>query len=457
MTLINVSYQLQIWSAVALFLLVSVLSQTAHALSAEDARHLTERIAFGESADQLRRMSHMSRENAVEMYVQQASRGCESETVPYWASDRLESAPATDADSQLRHQKKRYGRRVALQTWWLNGMVASTTPLCDRLALFWHQYFPIQVHQTTSESAAIRQVQRLRQQALGNFRDILRDMSRDPAMQEFLGLTSNRKAHPNENYARELMELYTLGSGHYSEQDVREAARAYTGWRTIRRLGLFVMWWPDHDFGQKQFLGQTGRWDGDDVVDIILQQPRTAEFMVEKLWREFISPTPAPAEVSRLAALLRRDWEIRPVIDTLLRSPYFWAADSRGTLTKSPVDLAVGVLRQAGASPSNGNALAAWTWAMGQGLYFPPDVKGWRGGAAWITAQTLQTRESFLSGLASGYSDDVIATLVQQVYEYPGFDEQSLMADSSELRRSLSTKARAEVATKASQLAYQLK
>lgn len=440
------------------FVILLQLATNVMALSERDIRHLSQRVAFGVSPEESQKLVSMTRDQAVTFYLQQADQGCIAKNIPEWAEHIEEPASVVmDKQAKQAYTKKRYARRVQLQAWWLNGMLASKAPLCDRMALFWHQYFPIMVGNTTSEGAAIRQVQRFRGQWAGNFRDILRDMSRDPVMQELLGLHRNNKSHPNENFARELLELYTLGSGYYSEQDIREAARAFTGWRTIRRWDMFVVWWPQHDFGEKTFLGKTGRWDGDDIIDIVLQQPRSAEFLVEKLWKEFISPTPSAPEVKRLAQKLRQHWSVRRTLEDMLRSDAFWNDATYDSLTKTPVDVAVGLLRESNVHQVSGNALAAWVCAMGQLLYQPPDVKGWRGGDDWITVQTLQSRQMFMQGLAQGFDDSMITALVQQVPEYPGFEESLLMKDADKLQSGLSKASILSVADKMKHLEYQVK
>lgn len=433
------------------------LPLAAPALSPEDLRHLTERVGFAATPQQQRELAALDRMQAVSHLLRQADQGCDAATLPAWAEQKTQSPVADNEAAQLAYRKLRHGHRVELQNWWLEGMLTSPAPLCDRMALFWHQYFPIPVSQTRSEGAALRQVQRFRQQWAGDFREHLRLVSREAPMLEFLGLQHSHKRQPSENYARELLELYTLGPGHYTEVDVREAARAFTGWRRLRRLDVFVKWWPAHDLGEKTFLGETGRFDGDDIIDIVLRQPRTAEYVVEKLWREFVSPTPDPTEVQRLAAKLRNHWSIRTVLKDLLRSPAFWAAEHRNSLVKSPVELVIGTLRAAGVQQLKGNALAAWTTAMGQGLYQPPDVKGWRGQEHWITAQTLQARQIFLLGLAEGFSEETISALVEQVPEFPGFDAQRLQKDSRLLHEAMPQALRSKLSQDAQQLAYQLK
>jgi uncharacterized protein (DUF1800 family) len=217
----------------------------------------------------------------------------------------------------------------------------------------------------------------------------------------YLDSVQNRKGTPNENFAREVMELFTLGEGRYGENDVKEAARAFTGWSIDRESGTFVFRRALHDDGVKMVLGQSGRLDGDQVLDILLARPETAEFVTAKLWREFVSPDPDAREVARIAAKFRAsDYAIKVVLRELLTADAFYAAANRGTLVKSPVELVVGTLRALELAPAQALPFAIAATGMGQNLYSPPNVKGWPGGEAWINTNTLLARKQFLERVA---------------------------------------------------------
>jgi len=202
---------------------------------------------------------------------------------------------------------------------------------------------------------------------------------------------------PNENFARELLELFTLGEGHYSEADIKNAARAFTGWSIDRETGRFVDHLQQHDGGEKTFLGQTGNFNGDDIIAIVLRQPRTAETIVEKLWREFVSLKPDPVEVKRLAAIFRNGgYEMKPLMRALLLSPAFRDPANRGALIKSPVELIVGTVHVLGLPVPEKTGLVRMMAGLGQSPFDPPNVKGWPGGEAWITTNTLLLRQQFL-------------------------------------------------------------
>jgi uncharacterized protein (DUF1800 family) len=235
---------------------------------------------------------------------------------------------------------------------------------------------------------------------LGNFAQMLHAVSKDPAMLVYLDSATSRRGQPNENFAREVMELFTLGEGSYSEGDIREAARSFTGWSINPDTGEFL-WRPfAHDGGTKTVLGRSGEFKGDDVLDILLAQPQTADFVVAKLWKEFVSPQPDAREVRRIAALFRASgYDIKTVLRALLSSDAFYAAENRGALVKSPVDLVIGTMRQFDVGYSDPLPLTLLLRALGQDLFSPPNVKGWPGGDAWINSTTLLARRQFLERL----------------------------------------------------------
>jgi uncharacterized protein (DUF1800 family) len=245
-----------------------------------------------------------------------------------------------------------------------------------------------------------RQNVTLRAHALGRFGDLLHAIARDPAMVIYLDSAQNRKGAPNENFARELMELFTLGEGNYGEQDIKDAARAFTGWSLDRDSGRFVFRRFVHDYGSKTVLGRSGYFDGDDVLDILLAKAQTAEFITRKLWREFVSADPDEAEVKKIASRFRDSrYDIKVALEALLISDAFYAKENRGVLVKSPVDLVVGTLKQFDLKPGEPVPFAVAAAAMGQNLFSPPNVKGWPGGEAWINTSTLLARKAFLDRL----------------------------------------------------------
>jgi uncharacterized protein (DUF1800 family) len=299
----------------------------------------------------------------------------------------------------------------ALKGWWWTELIATPSPLTEHMVVFWHNHFTSSLRKVKLPDLLYRQNTLYREHALGNFATLLRRVARDPAMMVYLDTNQNRAAAPNENFARELMELFTLGEGHgYTETDIREAARAFTGWRYRPDTGA-VFEPRVHDAGRKTVLGETGAFTGDDVIEILLRQPRTAEFITEKLWREFISPEPDTSLVRRLAARFRESgYEIGPLVEALLLTDAFRAA--RGMLMKSPVELVGGTFRLFGASPRDPRVLSVLGRSMGQDLFDPPNVKGWPGGLDWVDTANLPIRHAFLHNTADALT--LVETAAQQ-------------------------------------------
>ncbi len=287
---------------------------------------------------------------------------------------------------------------VGLQVWWLDKMVHTARPLQEKMTLFWHGHLTTALRKVKDPNVLLTQQQFFRANALGNYPEILRGISRDGAMIRWLDLQTNRKGAPNENYARELLELFTLGIGNYTEDDVDEVARAYTACSATPD-GRFDFHPNQHDFGPKTILGQTGTFDGDDVSSMLAGHPRTARFMANKLFRFFAYPNPEPAVVDRLADLYQQTGgSIKAVVDAILRSPEFSSEQAYRALIKSPTELLVGAFRALGAESVPPQAAQAMR-LLGQELFNPPNVAGWFGGRSWINAATLLGRFSALGAL----------------------------------------------------------
>ncbi|MDA1133020.1 MAG: DUF1800 domain-containing protein [Proteobacteria bacterium] len=322
---------------------------------------------------------------------------------PEWLDTLPERAPSNyspERRQQLQRERRAQGRR--LKAWWYSEMLHTPSPFTERMVLFWHGHFTSSLQKVRVPELMFAQNMLFRRHATGNFAALLREVSKDPAMMVYLDTNSNTRTAPNENYARELMELFTLGEGQgYTENDVVEAARALTGWRYLHGRGFRISG-GDRDIGQKTILGRTGRFDGDDLIDILLDQPRLAEHITERLWLEFVSATPDMAEVRRLAADFRESgYEIRPLLHGLLMTAAFRDPANRGTMVKSPTDLIVGTLRLVRYRPTEEPmGLANIGRTLGQELFEPPNVKGWPGGLAWIDTSLLPERYSFLTTVA---------------------------------------------------------
>ncbi len=272
---------------------------------------------------------------------------------------------------------------------WLNRMAAPLEDaLLERMCLFWHGHFACDIR---IGLPAGQYLNTLRRHALGNFRDLVTAIAREPAMIRYLNNQQNRKERPNENFARELMELFTIGRGHYSEQDVKEAARAFTGWSSDR-TGQFIFRRLLHDFDSKIFMGRTGYFDGDDVIHILLEQKQTARFICQKIYRYFVNEQPDEQRVEAMTEVFFADYDIARLMRFVLESDWFYEDRHIGSKIKSHVELTAGILRQLGVRHCNPAALIGIHRAMGQVLFHPPNVAGWPGGKSWIDNSTLMMR-----------------------------------------------------------------
>ncbi len=290
-----------------------------------------------------------------------------------------------------------------LRAWWLYCMLNSGHPLREKMTLFWHNHFATSITKVQRTQTMMMQNELLRKHALGKFGTFLLEMSKDPAMLIYLDSNSNVKAHPNENFAREVMELFSLGVGNYTEKDIREAARAFTGWHTDGESYEFNAGF--HDVGPKTVLGSSGNWDGGDVVDILLKQKTCARFLVRKLYRTFISENQeAPdALLEPLCEQLRKtEYDLAALLRTMLGSQHFFSAHAFRQRIKSPVELTLGAVRSVTTGGLPQSVLVSKLEAMGQDLFAPPNVKGWTGAQAWLNTSTILTRQNFGQAVAMG-------------------------------------------------------
>jgi len=301
------------------------------------------------------------------------------------------------------------GSADGLRAWWLRRMIQTPHPLLEKMTLFWHNHFATSNVAVKNARLMHGHVQLLREHALGRFEPLLEAVSRDPAMLVWVGANANRKALPNDNYARQLLGRFSLGLGNYSEQDVQEAARAFTGWFVLRsQLRYFPR---EHDPGMKRILGQEGNFQGDDVVRIVLQQPATPRLLVRKLYRWLISETgqPSDALIAPLAESFAKDYDAAKLVETMLRSNLFFSPEAYRQRVKCPVEFALGIVKGLeGLIPTA--PLASDLADLGQNLYHPPTVKGWEGGRYWINAATLVGRSNLALALVSGsepYGDNL--------------------------------------------------
>jgi uncharacterized protein (DUF1800 family) len=289
----------------------------------------------------------------------------------------------------------------AAKYWWVNRMLYTQRPLQEKMTLFWHNHFATANSKVGNSVLMLQQIQLFRDQGLGNFETLLQKVTRDPAMLIWLDNRQNRKGSPNENYAREVQELFTVGIGNYTEQDIHEAARAFTGHALDKNL-QYVFNKNQHDTGSKTFQGQTGNFDADDILGILVRNPATARFITTKLFSWFGYDTPDPSTIDRLSnTFTTSGFDIRAVLRDILTGPEFLSNQAFHGVIKQPADFVVGSLKSLNVQ-NVGPDVTQVLRRMGQDLLNPPDVSGWRGGAAWINSTTLFERFNWADRLSMG-------------------------------------------------------
>lgn len=344
------------------------------------AAHLLRRAGFGGTPTEIDQYAALSHADAV--------------------AKLLTFQPTTSFDSQSRMQETNFMPHLNdLQYWWLTTMLHTPNPLQEKMTLFWHGHFTTAYSKVDHPVLLMEQNQLFRDNALGNFKDLTKAVSRNPAMIYYLDGEANNKGKANENYARELMELFTIGIGNYTEQDVREAARAFTGWGLRGRAFFFNP--KNHDVGSKTFMGQTGNFNGDDIIDIILKRPESGRFIVSELWNYFVYPQPESDVLDRMTKIYYdNNYELKPVISAMLNSPEFLSAKAYRALVKSPTEFMVGSLRQLNVTNISPAAVQGIN-RMGQALFSPPTVKGWDGGITWFNSSLFFERINGADQLAT--------------------------------------------------------
>ena len=379
----------------------------------ETAAHLLNRIGFGGTPREIESV-HAQGSDAILRQLVDAHDEPDRVPPPPWAHPQnlkeiraaLQALPegSPERKERMREMQELQAAQILdLRHWWLKRMMTTQNPLREKMTLFWHGHFATGVQKVNNCYWMWLQNETLRQNALGNFRSLTRQISRDPAMMIYLDLQESRKEHPNENWARELMELFTVGIGHYTEGDILESARAFTGYRLDNTTQDFQFAVNQHDSRPKTFMRKTGAFDGDDVIDILMEQPACAEFIVEKLWRFFVEDKAPAKVVSALANRLRAEnYEIRPVLRDIFSSAEFFSESAMHSHIKSPIEFIIQTVKlfESDLPPPKvtQNAMAQ----MGQLLFAPPNVKGWDGGRTWISPSTLFFRYNFAGYLVNG-------------------------------------------------------
>jgi uncharacterized protein (DUF1800 family) len=376
------------------------------------AAHLLRRLQFGVRPDEI--------ERAVADGL--------TATVDRLLSTQPETADFQRADASLRQTAYAASSIAGLKAWWLYRMVHSANPLREKLTLMWHNHFATSFAKVNNVPQMAVQNDLFRTHATGDFHQLLHAVARDPAMLVWLDGNANRRRHPNENFAREVMELFALGLGNYTEKDIQEAARAFTGWQL--HDGAFWFNVSQHDGRAKTIFGQTGKYEGNGVINLCLEHPACPKFLAFKVLKAFVTDQPSTALIDRLAATIAREkLKLEPALRELFTSSEFFAAEHRSGLIKSPVDLVVGTLRVAVDRVALTPAIDVLN-RLGQDLFEPPTVKGWDGGRQWMQTSTWVMRWNFLTEVAAGNGLGTLrATLWSDAANFPATCELAFLGN----------------------------
>ncbi|MFA6239856.1 MAG: DUF1800 domain-containing protein [Candidatus Hydrogenedentales bacterium] len=364
------------------------------------ARHLLNRAGFGLTHARLDRLAALQPAAAVDYFVdfeEQPDAGAAPGFLvePVGREEiRRRYAAATEEERRKALNEYQQQERLAIQqlkAWWLHRMYTTERPLQEKLALFWHGHFATSAQKVKSSWHTHQLNDVFRRNGAGNFKKLAIEVGQSPSMLRYLDNVQSTKKHPNENWARELMELFTMGKGAYTEDDIKNSARAFTGWSADHRQ--FVYREDYHDTGDKVFLGRRGDFDGWDIFDIIFEQQAPANFIAKKLWTYFAYEDPEPEIVEGLASTLRQgNYELRPMLRQMFMAQAFYSDKAIAQQVKSPVQTVLQLASDLDYDNPPFSAMAQATQRLGQDLFFPPNVKGWDGGRAWVNANTLLVR-----------------------------------------------------------------
>jgi uncharacterized protein (DUF1800 family) len=377
------------------------------------AAHLMNRAGFGGSPQDIENLRQLGLDRAVSWFVDY-EKIPDNTPAPDWAEPDPEmlarrqaiqgaADPETRRMLQQQQSEELNSQMADLRYWWIRRMALGSRPFQEKMTLFWHGHFATSFDKVQLPYFLWLQNETLRQNATGNFNLLLIAVSEDPAMLLYLdGARSNKKA-PNENFAREVMELFTLGEGHYTEQDIQQAAKAYTGWGLSKNRLRYEYHPYNHDNGPKTIFGQTGNYSGEDVLNLICARPDCAQFITKKIWRFFVQDEPPQPVIDALAAEFQKsDLDLKRLMGVIFRSKEFYAPTVIRSQIKSPVQWLIASAHQLQAPlPTQAMSLVMLR-QLGQELFNPPNVKGWDGGIAWITTNNFLDRCNFAAALVEG-------------------------------------------------------
>lgn len=403
-----------------------MLPKATNEWTVEEAAHLVRRAGFGAAPEDIRKIHSLGRETAVESLLS-PDEPLEAFELPDWMDPKAlaeqareqmtknrafrqeertmgEAEAAKARQAKLRERQRESRQRVAEGSrWWFERMMTSRAPLREKMVLFWHDHFATSARKVKQPALLLKQNELFREFAMGDFKELTHRVLKDPAMILYLDVQTSRKGKPNENFAREVMELFTLGEGEYGEDDIREAARAFTGYSVNRFNGGVTHVKGQWDGGSKTVLGKTGAFDGDDVIDILFEQSAAAEYVPSKLWTYFVEDEPPRAVVKDLAKTFRASgFRIEPVLREIFLSRAFYDPSVIRNQIKGPIQFLIQMCKELEIEGLPRSYAAVAQQQLGQILFAPPNVAGWDWGRAWISTNTLLTRYNIAGVVTKG-------------------------------------------------------
>lgn len=389
--------------------------------SLQEAAHLLNRAGFGGSPARISEFHKRGCEGAVDwLLAAQEEAGVEPPgfETSAWKAQReylkKNRRPRNDTPEQaaarmkIRRAAQKEARKgvASLTHWWVNRMCLSEAPLQEKMVLFWHDHFPTSFRKVNQTHLLWQQQELFRAQALGNFEALVQGIAQDPAMMLYLDSSGSNKKNPNENFARELLELFTLGEGNYDESDIKEAARAFTGNNVNRSTGEVNFALRRWDNGVKKVLGQEGNFKGPDVVALAIAKPECGQYLAEKLWEYFCYESPDREQVAKLGALfVENHYEIKPLLREIFLSTDFYSEAAMHSQIKSPLAFLAMMNRQLELGPIPDAIINPTLGQLGQTPFDPPNVAGWDWGKSWVNTNTLLTRYHY-AGIMVGAGGD---------------------------------------------------
>ncbi|MDF2434414.1 MAG: hypothetical protein JWP44_4045 [Mucilaginibacter sp.] len=367
----------------------------------KQVKHLYARAGFGMRFEDLKTLENMSVKQAIKGLF---NAGADEPINVVQGNTDYSAVMKGDVPARKMFIQQQRQQEKDLNLAWINKMSTTNAPLQEKMTLFWHNHFACR----TINAAFAQQLNNIqRANALGSFKTLLLQVAQAPAMLQFLNNQQNRKGHPNENFARELMELFTIGRGNYTETDVKESARSFTGYG-FDLTGAFVNRKFLHDDGQKTFMGKTGTFNGEDIMNMLLERKETAHYISNKLYKYLVNEIPDPVHVNAMADVFyKANYEIKPLLEYIFTSDWFYDDKNTGNLVKSPVEFLVGLNRQFYITYQRPEVLLQFQRVLGQVLFYPPNVAGWPGGRNWIDSSSLMYRLKIPSTLLNGGLIDV--------------------------------------------------